>query len=147
VWCWITGDVFRVVFWYTPLWLTFITSIGLFIGTMILSTKLEEETKSISSGEHLKQSLMQFKIIRTTGLYFILSFLCAWLAPTVNRLTHFATQENSPYWIWMWHILTGERLDGITKFILYTVIVYLVYQNSKLKPQMKKKYITAETLF
>jgi len=129
VWCWIESDLFRVIFWYVPLWTMWLTSIGLFIGTMILSNKLVFQTKKISDGDNLKKSLTQFRIIRSTGLYFILSFLFSWLAPTVNRLTHFATQQNPPFGIWMWHIVTGERADGYTKLFLYIAIVILVYRN------------------
>ena len=79
----------------------------------------------------------QIKLVIVTGVYFILSFFFAWIAPTTNRAIQAfsADGKTSPHWVWVWQIVTGERADGYTKFFLFLWIIYLSRKSKSKAPR------------
>lgn len=135
VWCWILDErpMVRMWLWYLPLWGVWVFSIVLAVMTCFFTGRIKREQKKMNISGASSSMNRQIRFVIVTGVYFIISFFFAWFAPTFNR-AHQAFSvdgKTSPHWVWVWHLLTGARADGYTKFLLFLWMVFLSRKREK----------------
>jgi len=76
---------------------------------------------------------IQIRLVTTTGLFFIASYIAAWTGPSVNRITQFLSSDGStsPMWMWIWQIVTGQQMDGYIKLLLVIWMISLSKTNAE----------------
>jgi len=107
-WCWITedktGDIWRFVVFYIPLWLSMLT-------VFILYILIIREVRRIY-GESGKGS-EEAKIVRML-VFYPLIFLICWTFPTINRIYQTATDGNELYWLFILHAMSAPSQGFLT---------------------------------
>ncbi|RKP07934.1 slime mold cyclic AMP receptor-domain-containing protein [Thamnocephalis sphaerospora] len=118
LWCWISeaNGAYRLYLLYIPLWIIFAFNISSYVS---VGCAIWKKSRMVRGAAESRRHVYILEYVKNVSLY-LLAFLLAWLAPSINRGYLLATNQHV-YALYMLHSLSSPA-TGIVDLVIYLYI-------------------------